>query len=136
MNAVDTNVLIYAHDPRDPVKQLAAESLILGLSDGALLWQVAAEYLSVSQKLAPFGYSRAQAWQDIRDLQKVWTTILPSWTILDRAEQLLAKYSLSYWDSMMLAAALEGGVTKIYSEDLATYPKINGLFCFNPFTTP
>jgi predicted nucleic acid-binding protein len=37
MNAVDTNVLIYAHDPRDPVKQQTALSLLQSLPDGALL---------------------------------------------------------------------------------------------------
>ena len=36
MDAVDTNVLIYAHDPRDPVKQNQAVELIASLIDGAL----------------------------------------------------------------------------------------------------
>jgi predicted nucleic acid-binding protein len=52
MNAVDTNVFMYAHDPRDPVKQQQALSLIQTLTDGALLWQVACEYVSASRKLA------------------------------------------------------------------------------------
>ena len=136
MNAVDTNVLIYAHDPRDPVKQQTALSLLQGLADGALPWQVACEFLSASQKLEPLGYGRAQAWQDIGDLRRVWTTVLPGWDILDRAEKLLAKYSLSYWDAMLLAASLEAGVTRMYSEDLATYPRVNGLECVNPFQGP
>jgi predicted nucleic acid-binding protein len=50
MRAVDTNVLIYAHDPRHPAKQATAISLIESLTDGALLWQVACEYLSASHK--------------------------------------------------------------------------------------
>ena len=136
MNAVDTNVLIYAHDPRDPVKQQTALSLLQSLADGALLWQVACEFLSASQKLEPLGYSRAQSWQDIGDLRRVWTTVLPGWDILDRAKKLLGKYSLSYWDAMLLAASLEAGVTRMYSEDLATYPRVNGLECVNPFQGP
>ncbi|MFO7903269.1 MAG: hypothetical protein R6U98_11440 [Pirellulaceae bacterium] len=48
-------------------------SLIQAQSDGALLWQVACEYLSASRKLEPQGYSPHQAWQDIRDLRSVWT---------------------------------------------------------------
>jgi predicted nucleic acid-binding protein len=46
MNALDTNVLIYAHDPRDAFKQAIALSLVESLDDGALLWQVVCEYLS------------------------------------------------------------------------------------------
>jgi len=133
MNAVDTNVLLYARDPRDPVKQATAEALIQSLTDGVLLWQVACEYLAASRKLAPLGYSRAQAWQDIRDFQEAWATLLPSWNILDRAEQLLSGYSLSFWDAMILAACLEGNVTRLYSEDLDAYAQINGLEMVNPF---
>ncbi|MCI0378986.1 MAG: PIN domain-containing protein [Gemmataceae bacterium] len=133
MNAVDTNVLRYAHDPRDPAKQHRAVALLQSLSDAALLWQVACEYLAASAKLEPFGYSRTEAWQDIRDLRSVWTCLLPTWDVLDRAEQLLAAYSLSFWDAMILAACLEAGVSRLYSEDLATYPRVNGLECINPF---
>ena len=136
MNAVDTNVLIYAHDPRDLAKQQTPLSLLQSLDDAALLWQVACEFLSASQKLEPLGYSRAQAWQDIADLRRVWTTVLPGWDILNRAEKMLAKYSLSYWDATLLAACHEAGVARIYSEDLSTYPRINGLECVNPFLGP
>lgn len=47
MNAVDTNVLLYAHDPRDARKQKIAADLVANLVDGALLWQVACEYTSL-----------------------------------------------------------------------------------------
>jgi hypothetical protein len=40
MNAVDTNILIYVHDPRDPRKQDIASELVEQLSDGMLVWQV------------------------------------------------------------------------------------------------
>lgn len=71
MNAVDTNILIYARDPRDPIKQATAEDLISSMVDGVLLWQVACEYAS--------------------------QTILPSWNVLDDALRLLRKYRLSFW---------------------------------------
>jgi hypothetical protein len=44
MNAVDTNVLLYVHDPRDVTKQATAANLLQSLADGVLLWQVACEY--------------------------------------------------------------------------------------------
>ncbi|HEU4341145.1 MAG TPA: hypothetical protein VFU31_06200 [Candidatus Binatia bacterium] len=86
MNAVDTNVLLYIHDPRDLTKQVTASNLLQSLTDGVLLWQVACEYLAASRKLVPFGYNLTQAYQDVRDLQRVWFTLLPSWSTLDRAE--------------------------------------------------
>ncbi len=133
MNAVDTNILLYVHDPRDPGKQATATALLQSMTDGVLLWQVACEYLSASRKLEPLGYSRVQAWQGIHDLRRVWTTILPSWGVLERAERLLSAYSLSFWDAMIIAACLEGGVTRLYSEDFDAYPHVDGLEIVNPF---
>jgi predicted nucleic acid-binding protein len=105
---------------------------VRSLADGVLLWQVACEYMAASRKLEPHRYSRTQAWQDIRDLRRVWTTLLPGWTVLDRVEQLQNAYSLSTWDAMLIAACLEGGVTRLYSEDVTGYPRIAGLDLVNP----
>jgi predicted nucleic acid-binding protein len=133
MNALDTNVLYYAHDSSDPVKQQKSIDLIVSLADGALLWQVACEYLNASRKLEPQGYSRIKAWQDIRDLRRVWTTLLPSWSVLDRAQTLISAYSISFWDAMIVAASLEGGVVRLYTEDFGGQSSIEGLEIVNPF---
>jgi predicted nucleic acid-binding protein len=135
MNAVDTNILIYVNDPRDLSKQAIAASLISSLTDGVLIWQVACEYLAASRKLEPLGYSRTQAYQYIRDLQQVWYTALPTWAIIDRAEELMTRFNLSHWDSMVVAACLETNVESLYTEDFG-YSDIDGLKIVNPFKTP
>jgi predicted nucleic acid-binding protein len=134
MNAVDTNVLVYAHDLRDPEKQAAAISLIESLTDPVLLWQVACEYVSVSKKLEPLGYSREQAWHDIRDLRLVWATALPDWGVADCAEKLMGGHCLAYWDAMIIAACLETGVKRLYSEDFSGLKAIDGLDFVDPFS--
>jgi predicted nucleic acid-binding protein len=134
MNAVDTNILIYVNDPRDPVKQEIASSLVLSLADGVLVWQVACEYLAASRKLEALGYDRAQAYQYIRDLQQVWYTVLPTWSVIDRAENLMSRFHLSHWDSMIAAACLEANVQILYTEDFG-YSNIDGLAIVNPFKT-
>jgi predicted nucleic acid-binding protein len=133
MNAVNTNILIYVNDPRNPDKQAVAASLIPSLTEGILLWQVACEYLAASRKLESLGYDRAQAYQYIRDLQQVWYTALPTWTVIDRAENLISRFSLSHWDSMIVAACLEVNVQRLYTEDFG-YSSIDGLEIINPFT--
>ncbi len=133
MNAVDTNILIYARDPRDPAKQATAISLLASLVDGALLWQVACEYIAASRKLEPFGYDRTQALADVADMRSAWETVLPSWNVLDRAETLLTKYKLSFWDALIIAACLEGGVKRLYSEDFDSSAQAEGLEIINPF---
>jgi predicted nucleic acid-binding protein len=124
MNAVDTNILIYARDPRDQAKKARASSLLKSLTDGVLLWQVACEYIAASRKLIPFGYDRSQAYLDLIDMRRSWLTILPVWSIHD------------IWDALLIAACLEGGVTRLYSEDLDGYSHIESLSLVNPFKSP
>ncbi len=97
---------------------------------------MACEYQSASRKLEPFGYSRAAAWADIRDLRRAWTLVLPAWGLVDRVEALQSSYSLSFWDAMVIAASLEGGVDRLYSEDFSAYPRVDGLEIVNPFQVP
>ncbi len=78
MIAVDTNILFYAHDSRDKRKQAIAVDLIASIRDGALLWQVACEYLWASRKLEPQGYFYTDAVADVRGLRRAWRTVLPA----------------------------------------------------------
>ena len=134
MNAVDTNVLLYVHDPRDPVKQAKAAMLVQSLPNGALLWQVACEFIAASHKLEPLGFRRQDAWNELRMLQSAWKPILPGWKHLAAAESLLATHSLSFWDALLIAVAADSGVSTFYSEDFTGLPPIGGLTVVNPFT--
>src|SRR5262245_22855813 len=97
MTAVDTNILIYIQDPRDVRKQSTAVGIVKGIEDGVLLWQVANEYFAASCKLAPFGYSAQQAFEDISRWRQVWTTRLPNWRVMDKAEESSKQFNFSIW---------------------------------------
>jgi predicted nucleic acid-binding protein len=94
--------------------------------DGGLHWQVACEYLAASRKLEPVGYDRVQAYQYLRDLQQVWYTVIPTWSVIDHAENLMSRFSLSHWDAMIVAAFLEANVQRLYSENFG-YSNIDSL---------
>lgn len=134
MNAVDTNVLIYARDPRHPLKHERARQLTAGMPDGVLLWQVACEFIAASRKLTNVGYTQARAWRELEQLRELWKLIVPSEEVLLRAEQLTATQNLSFWDSLLVAACMEGGVTRLYTEDFdASLSKATGIEIINPF---
>jgi len=133
MNAVDTNVLFYAHDLRQEEKQKIAADLIASLDDGVLVWQVACEYLWASRKLEPQGYSHSDALEEVRSLRRVWNTVLPDWPALDRMESLKLRYHLSFWDGLLIATCLEAGVRRLFSEDFSSYRKVDSLEIVNPF---
>lgn len=134
MNAVDTNILIYANDPRDPVKQNKAVELIDTLTEGVLLWQVACEYVAASRKLAAYGLNQQQALADLGLLRRKWTPSFLTWKVLDGAQALMTSGNLSFWDALIVAACLESGVTRLYSEDFdASTSARTGVAIINPF---
>lgn len=133
MNAVDTNVLIYSNDSREPVKRQIALNLLANLTDVALLWQVACEYVAAARKLEKFGFTQKDAFADVALLQQAWKPILPTWQILIRAENLMDNYQVSYWDALIVAACLENNIPKLYTEDIADNFRKEGLEIINPF---
>jgi predicted nucleic acid-binding protein len=136
MNAIDTNILIYGHDTRDLYKQRLALELIDSLEDGALLWQVACEYVAASRKLAKFGYDVAAACQDIRHLKATWLPVLPSWSDYARALDLSASMRISIWDALIVCSCATAGVRRLYFEDLVWEGSIEGVELLNPFDSP
>jgi predicted nucleic acid-binding protein len=138
MNAVDTNVLVYAVDSTEPAKQAKAQDLLKRLStppvDTILLWQTAAEYLSCLRRWQSQG--RLPARDVVAYLNAVlalFPLVLPQPAVLQRSLDLSGRYSLSHWDSMLLGACLEAGVDTLYSEDLSDGATYDSVTVVNPF---
>lgn len=134
MKGVDTNILIYTHDPRDTVKQDKAVDLIASLTDGVLLWQVACEYVAASRKLAGYGFDEQKAFYNLQSLREIWKPILPTWKVFETAERLSATGNFSFWDALIIAACMENGVLTFYSEDMdSSHTDKTGIEIINPF---
>lgn len=50
-------------------------------------------------------------------LRVLWKLIVPSENVFVRAEQLTSSHNLSFWDAMIVAACMEGGITRLYTQD-------------------
>ena len=135
MESVDTNILVYADDPRDPRKQRIATELLGSIEDGLLLWQVACEYLNVARRLRPGSEGLAEARYTIRLLEEDWELAMPDVRMIDLATELLGRYNLSFWDSMIVAGCIHHGVDRLYTEDFNAYLRIGSLEVVNPFST-
>jgi predicted nucleic acid-binding protein len=134
MNALDTNVWLYSHDTRHPHKQGAAQRLIAAVRPLALPWQVGCEFVAASRKLAPAGFTEAHAWAA---LAAMWgfadVVLLPVPDLWPETQALQARYSLSFWDALLVAACLRGGVQTLYTEDVGAPRTIDRLSLVNPF---
>lgn len=134
MNAVDTNVLIYCYDRRDPRKQQLAQSLLAGLESFVLLWQVGSEFIAASRKLAADGFTEDDAWQALTRLQKLAVReLMPVPAVWEQCARLRQSHALQFWDALIVAACLEGGISTLHSEDLAGHGRIDGLSIVDPF---
>lgn len=138
MNAIDTNVFVYTFDPADPAKQARARQLVLDLvsklNESVLLWQVAVEFLACLRKAQSQGLLTGE---DVKarfqEVLQLFALRLPTVQILERSFALHERYSLSHWDSLLVAACHDAGVTCLYSEDMQHEADYDGVKIVNPF---
>ena len=132
---VDTNILLYARDASEPEKQRIAAGRLDELWEarsGRLSVQVLNEYfVNVTCKLNP-GLSREEAWDDVEALS-VWEPLPIDMPLLQRGYSAQGRYGLSWWDSLIVAAAEAASCTTILSEDLAHGAHYFGIMVENPF---
>lgn len=132
---VDTNVFVYALDSSDPTKQAIAATVVrraLG-GQGVTSSQVAQEFLNVVLKRAstPLGVEDARRALDamILPLVQVWASA----PLYHRALDVKARWGFGFYDSLIVAAALQARVSHLLTEDLQHGQRVEGLRIENPF---
>ncbi len=134
---VDTNVLAYAHDASESVRQPLAVDVFEGLwrsRSGIVSTQVLSEfYVVATRKFSP-PMVRREA-RSIVDTYAAWPVVLVDPTLIVAASALEERHHLSFWDALVIEAARRGGATRLVSEDLQTGRRIAGLVIENPFAT-
>lgn len=132
---VDTNILMYAHDGSQGRKHDVALSLIEELWDsagGAISTQVLQELcVNLLRKTA-----RPMSYEDLRELLEgylSWEVVVNEGSSVLEALSLAKRYQLSFWDALIVAAALKCGAARILSEDFNAGQEIAGIPIENPF---
>ena len=138
MNAIDTNVFVYAFDADESVKLGQAHELLDRLvqqpSQSVLLWQVCGELLSCLRKWESAGrISSADVEANFRDVFSMFPLCLPDPGVFTISFDLKSRFSLSHWDSMLLSACKKAGVDTLYTEDLDAGTNYDGITIVNPF---
>lgn len=131
---VDTNVLLYAQDPRSPDKQRQAADWLAACwqrTCGRISTQVMNELYVNLRRTAP-----SLPVEDCRTLVRHYRAWNP-WTVddatVDIAWRLQDGAALNYWDALMVAAAQQQGCTWLLTEDLQHYQRFDGVRILNPF---
>ncbi len=139
MNArffLDTNVLVYCFDETAPRKQRLANALVREAADehcGIISTQVIQEFFSVaSRKFArPMDASSCRVYLD--NVLSPLCEVYPNIELYRQAIGVREETGYTFYDALIVAAALEAGCKTIYSEDLQHNRKLHGLEIKNPF---
>lgn len=132
---LDTNILIYAHDISAEQKHEVARKIVLELwesGQGVLSTQVLQEFFyGVTKKiLQPLD---AQVAKELVGHLLRWDVMVNDGESILKAIDIHQRYQYSFWDSMIIQAAVKGDAALLLSEDLIDGQVINGVRIKNPF---
>ena len=132
---VDTNILVYAHDSQAGTKQTLAAEQVQDLwiqRTGVLSLQVLQEfYVTLTQKIPHPLPSKTV--MSLVEHYGYWEQVALRVEDLLEAIKIQQKHRISFWDSLIVRAALQGGCAILLSEDLKHGQKIGDLIVRNPF---
>ena len=132
---VDTNVLVYAHDLSAGERHTKALAVIESLWEtetGITSTQVLQEfYVTVTRKIRN-PLKPDQAREIIRNYL-AWPVQVNDPVMTIRASEIEEKCSISFWDALIVAAALRLQAQKIITEDMNHGQIIEGILVENPF---
>jgi len=133
---IDSNVFVYLIDDTGDPRRLIAERLILDAmaeDNACISFQVVQETLNIYTRRAPRLVTPDDAGRFFdRFLEPLWT-VMPSGALYLRALSIQSRYGYHFYDSLIIAAALDAGCKRLLTEDMQAGQTIEGLTIENPF---
>jgi len=132
---LDTNVIIYAYDSSAGKKHEVAREVLTELWEsglGVISTQVLQElFINVTKKIPkPIDIDLAKG--IIEDFLR-WDVVVNDGESLLDAIDILVEYNYSFWDSMIIQAAVKGGAELLLTEDLEHGKVVKGVEIRNPY---
>jgi predicted nucleic acid-binding protein len=133
MTFLDTNVLVYSIDGKDPAKQVVAREIVVSAVRGGgflISAQVLNEFSNIA--LLKLKLSVEEVRKFVSFFSRIGVVSLESrWT--DAALLLKQRYETQFFDSLLLVAAQENGCDEILTEDLNDGQMYGSVKAVNPF---
>lgn len=133
---LDTNIFLYVYDEKAPAKAAIANQLIhnaLYTGNGVISFQVIQECLNGVLKRASHPIRPPDAESYLIEVLHPLLAIESSIALYSEALRLYAAGGLSWYDSLIVAAALQARCSILYSEDLQHGLEFQSLRIVNPF---
>jgi predicted nucleic acid-binding protein len=139
MNAryfLDTNVIVYSVDLTSPLKRQRARELVTDGSTskrGIISYQVVQEFVNVALRKFQSVVTRSDLEAFLQGALFPMMAVPSSPWLFREALLLREANQLSWYDSLIVAAAMQGGCQILYSEDLQHGRRFGDLVVENPF---
>jgi predicted nucleic acid-binding protein len=133
---LDTNVFVYSFDASAPKKAQRAAQLIrqaIQTRSGIVSYQVVQEFFNVALRRFAQPMTFADAEQYLSTTFRPLLAVHSSPALYGEALRIGAKFKLSWYDSLIVASAIEGQCDVLYSEDLQHGQRFGNLQVANPF---
>jgi predicted nucleic acid-binding protein len=135
---VDTNILVYRFDQRDPAKRQTAENFLReGIRTDSIRvpHQAVVEFVAACTRNFPGGplLQPADARREAEELLSMFTVLYPNESVLRTALRGAAAYQLSWFDAHLWAYAEHYGMAELYSEDFQHDRLYGSVRVINPF---
>jgi predicted nucleic acid-binding protein len=134
---LDSNIFVYCFDRVDKAKNRKANTLVEGaLKDhrAVISSQVIQEFLNLATTKfsAPMSEEESRKYMDrvLAPLCEVFVTL----DLLKEALSIKTETGFSFYDSLILAAAMIANCSTVYSEDMNAGQKVRGVTIRNPFS--
>lgn len=129
---LDSNIILYSYSATETDKNRVANDLIFSLNELLVSTQVINEVTNILYK--KFRLDSTSIENVILEIDNNFEIVNFSLTTQIKAIKIKEKYKLQYYDSLILATALENGCTLLYSEDMQHEQIIeNQIKIINPF---
>ncbi len=133
---LDTNIFVYTFDKSAPAKARRAAQLVrhaVATRKGLVSYQVVQEFFNVALRRFDEPMAIAEAEQYLAVVFRPLLGIQSSEALYGAALRLSSSLKLSWYDSLIVAAALESECDTLFSEDLQHGQKFGDLHVENPF---
>jgi predicted nucleic acid-binding protein len=133
---LDTNILVYTFDEENPEKRERARALVaeaLAESRGAISYQVIQEFLNAALRKFSKPLTAGDAERYLTVVLEPLCAVFAGVELYHQAIDISERWKYSFYDSLVIASALQAGCTVLYSEDLQHGQKIGDLRILNPF---
>lgn len=133
---LDTNILIYSFDRHTSRKTRRSQEVLehaLETHQGILSTQVIQEFLNVATTKFSKPLTSSDAYQFLDTVLLPLCAVYPSAELYRLALELQSDTQYSFYDCLIIAAALQANCTTLYSEDLHHGHNIRGMIIRNPF---